>query len=73
MSREKEKVVPREREKLKAWPWLASVWQKAKHWVAIEEETASHTVASNIFDYLKVVNRPGVAGAVLQTPSSLIN
>ena len=33
VSREKEKEVPRVREKLKAWPWLASVWQKARHWV----------------------------------------
>ena len=28
--------------------WLASVWQKARHWVAIEEETPSHIVTSII-------------------------
>ena len=33
---EKLKVEPMEREKVKDWPWLASVWQKAKHWEAKE-------------------------------------
>ena len=47
VSREK-KEVPRVREKLKAWPWLARVWQKARHWVDMEEETSSHIVASII-------------------------
>ena len=37
VSREKEKEVPRVREKLKAWPWLASVRRKARHWVAREQ------------------------------------
>ena len=36
VSREKEKVEPIEREKLKALPWLASVWQRSKHLVAKE-------------------------------------
>ena len=54
MSREKEKELPRVREILKALPWLASVWQKTRHWVAWEEETSSHIVALNIFDYLKI-------------------
>ena len=54
VSREKEKEVPRVREKLKAWPWLASVWQKARHWVAREEETSSHIVALIILAYLKI-------------------
>ena len=31
VSREKEKVEPMEREKLKATPWLLSAWQKSKH------------------------------------------
>ena len=31
VSREKENSDPMEREKLKTWPWLASVWQKAMH------------------------------------------
>ena len=31
VSREKEKVEPMVREKLKALPWLASAWQKARH------------------------------------------
>ena len=32
VSREKLKVDPILREKLKAFPWPASAWQKAKHW-----------------------------------------
>ena len=28
---EKLKLEPMEREKVKDWPWLASVWQRAKH------------------------------------------
>ena len=31
VSKEKEKVGPTEREKLKTWPWLASAWQKSMH------------------------------------------
>ena len=54
MAKGKEKAVPRVREELKAWPWLASVWQKTRHWVAREEETSSHIVAVDIFDYLKI-------------------
>jgi hypothetical protein len=30
-SREEEKVEPMVREKVKALPWLASAWQKARH------------------------------------------
>ena len=37
VSREKEKAEPIEREKLKALPWLASVWQKSKYLVAKED------------------------------------
>jgi len=37
VSREKEKADPIEREKLKALPWLVSLWQKSKHLVAKEE------------------------------------
>ena len=33
----KEKVDPILRQKLKSLPWLASVWQKARHWDAREE------------------------------------
>ena len=33
---EKLKVEPMEREKVKAWPWLASVWQKSRHLEAKE-------------------------------------
>ena len=36
-SREKEKSEPREREKEKAIPWLASAWQKSMHLMAKEE------------------------------------
>ena len=42
---EKLKVEPMVREKVKAWPWLASVWQRAKHWEAKEalsSPTAGH-------------------------------
>ena len=45
VSREKEKELPRLREKLNAWPWLASVWQKTRHWDAREEDASSHIVA----------------------------
>ena len=31
VSREKEKLEPMVREKLKALPWLASAWQNARH------------------------------------------
>ena len=31
VSKEKLKVGPMAREKLKAWPWMASAWQKAMH------------------------------------------
>ena len=54
VSREKEKEVPRVRQKLKDLPWLASVWQKARHWVAREEDTSSHIVALIILAYLKI-------------------
>ena len=40
VSREKEKSGPMEREKLKTWPWLASVWQKAIHLEARDVESA---------------------------------
>ena len=33
---EKLKVEPMVSEKVKDWPWLASVWQRAKHWEAKE-------------------------------------
>ena len=31
LAKEKLKVEPMESEKVKDWPWLASVWQRAKH------------------------------------------
>ena len=34
VAREKEKLDPREREKEKAVPWLASAWQKSMHLMA---------------------------------------
>ena len=37
VSKEKEKVGPTEREKLKTWPWLANAWQKSMHLEAREE------------------------------------
>ena len=36
VSREKVKVEPMVREKVKAWPWLASVWQRSRHLEAKE-------------------------------------
>ena len=50
MSREKEKVELILREKVKALPWLASAWQKAKHW-EVREESSSHIVAAAIFTF----------------------
>ena len=44
VSKEKEKVGPTEREKLKTWPWLASAWQKSMHLEAREEFTSSTAV-----------------------------
>ena len=40
VSREKEKLDPREREKEKAIPWLASAWQKSMHLMAKGESTS---------------------------------
>ena len=34
VSREKVKEEPRVRERLKAWPLLASTWQNSRHWVS---------------------------------------
>ena len=42
VSREKEKVEPMLREKLKALPWLVSAWQRARHCNA-KEKSASPT------------------------------
>ena len=47
---EKLKVEPMEREKVKDWPWLASVWQRAKHWEA--KETFSSPTAVIFFSLL---------------------
>ena len=48
LSRQKEKLEPILREKLKAWPWLASAWQKAKHCMA-REDPSPHIVSAVIF------------------------
>ena len=45
--REKEKVDPILREKLKALPWLASAWQKAKHCNA-KEDSSPHMVSAAV-------------------------
>ena len=39
---EKLKVEPMVTEKVKAWPWLASVWQRPKHW-EVKEALSSPT------------------------------
>ena len=41
VSKEKEKAGPMAREKLKAWPWLASAWQKSMHLETRVELTSS--------------------------------
>ena len=41
VSKEKEKVGPTEREKLKTWPWLASAWQNSMHLEARVELTST--------------------------------
>ena len=40
VAREKEKLDPREREKEKAVPWLASAWQKSMHLMAKGKSTS---------------------------------
>ena len=50
LSREKENLESMLREKLKALPWLASAWQKAKHW-EVREDSSSHIVAAAIFTF----------------------
>ena len=40
-SREKEKLEPMEREKLKAKPWPANTWQMSRHLAAKEESLSS--------------------------------
>ena len=47
-SREKEKEEPILREKLKAKPWLANVWQRSRHLVAKED---SHSPTAVILVY----------------------
>ena len=41
-------LLSRQKEKLKAWPWLASAWQKAKHCMA-REDPSPHIVSAVIF------------------------
>ena len=50
LAMEKLKVEPMESEKVKDWPWLASVWQRAKHWEA--KETFSSPTAVIFFPLL---------------------
>ena len=45
--REKLKVEPMVREKVKAWPWLASVWQRSRHLEAKEELSSPTEVIFN--------------------------
>ena len=48
-SREKVKSGPREREKLKTWPWLASAWQKAMHLEARESSPLARVVIVEVY------------------------
>lgn len=50
VSKEKLKVDPILREKLKAFPWPASAWQKAKHWDT-RGVSSPHSVAAVIFTF----------------------
>ena len=50
VSKEKEKAELIARENLNALPWLASAWQKAKHWDA-REVSSSQSVAAAIFTF----------------------
>ena len=50
VSNEKVKVEPMVSEKVKALFWLASAWQKAKHW-EVREDSSSHIVAAAIFTF----------------------
>ena len=45
---EKLKVEPMVREKVKAWPWLASVWQRSRHLEATEELSSPTAVIFNL-------------------------
>ena len=47
-SREKVKVEPTVREKEKALPWPARVWQRAKHWDA-KDKSSSEALGADIF------------------------
>ena len=51
VSREKEKFGPITMEKLKAWPWLASAWQKSMH-LETRVELASFTAAILVFFWI---------------------
>ena len=44
VSKVKEKLVPILRENDKAWPWLASLWQKSRHWDVREESLSFTTI-----------------------------
>ena len=44
VSREKENPEVMVKEKLKAWPWLASAWQKSMHLEAREVSTSTTAV-----------------------------
>ena len=44
---EKLKVEPMAREKVKAWPWLASVWQRSRNLEAKEELSSPTAVIFN--------------------------
>ena len=52
VSREKENVELTEREKLKAKPWPASVWQKSRH-LAAKEESLSPTAVILVYFWIK--------------------
>ena len=57
-SREKEKSEPTERVKEKAFPWLASAWQKSIHLMAKEEfpplEGTDAVIVESYFRTMKV-------------------
>ena len=51
VSREKEKEELMVRLKLKSLPWLASVWQKARHWDTREDSIASAAIFTSSSEF----------------------
>ena len=66
MSIEKVKLEPIEREKLKTWPWLTSVWQKARHLDAME--SSPQIAVLNFWSFLLCSADSDIKSVVPLTP-----